>query len=938
MREYQADSGYSRTEDVAADCEMLEKSGLFDRGFYRHQAGLDADSNAAEHYLLVGWQLGIEPSQNFEGGFLYPYFRSVGLDGPPALTFLTIQAAGWPVYPTRASVEAVATRIRGTEWFDRDSYSERADCGVFDPVLHYLIVGERIGHPPSDRFDPVYYRSRYEDIEKSGISSLGHFLRSGQASGRRPASVASQLPFDTSRLDPKRDTILLVLHQASRTDATVLAYDIAGQLSERYNVVALLLAGGELVGDFQRRCAAVIGPLTQTDGLEIEVEYLVKRLTPTYRILYAVLNGIDTRIMLKPLAYAMIPTVALVHEFSSYLTPKGEMGWYLEWANQIVFSGPSLAASAVSEYHYLENRDIHVLPPGPVATLPLEDGTRRDPQHDLIRPLLPPGAKSAFVVLGSGAISPEKGVDLFISCAAIVAALAAERPVRFVWIGSRTPEHRDFIARLPQQIRRSGLSGIVTIVDEAADLGLAYAEADLLLLSSRLDPLPLAAIGAALRGIPVVCFENTGGMADLLGANSETRIGVVAYEDVDAAAHVIAKLIADSSLRESLGVAVRRMAKDTFDMHRYVQQIDELGLDAAGMMNQRSQDLATIVDDPMFDTVNFLGAGIVPVTREQAIRLFLARAAAMGDGTMPASNYYYRRPCPGFHPQIYAFDNLARYDASKINPLAHFIRSGKPDGPWRHDVITPSGPMEGSSRLRVALHGHFFYPDLFDDCLQKMQSNRVQCDLYLSTTDELKADQLRRAATGYSRGKVEIRVVPNSGRDLGPFLTEFGEELAGGYDLIGHVHGKRSAHSADVAWGESWREFLWQNLLGDVFPMMDVIASRFSNDERLGIVFPDDPHLGEWDDNRAIAEEIAKRMGITDSLPRFFNYPIGTMFWARPKALAPLFSLRLRWEDYPDEPMGIDGTVLHAIERLMSFVARQGGYQHATTHIPGVTW
>ncbi len=115
MLDYQSNSGELR-EDLAAECDLLEQSDLFDGELYRDRAGLDTTSNSAEHYLLTGWQLGIEPSDYFEGSFLHPYFRSVGLDGPPAITFLALRAAGWPVYPNRASVEDVARLIHGTEW------------------------------------------------------------------------------------------------------------------------------------------------------------------------------------------------------------------------------------------------------------------------------------------------------------------------------------------------------------------------------------------------------------------------------------------------------------------------------------------------------------------------------------------------------------------------------------------------------------------------------------------------------------------------------------------------------------------------------------------------------------------------------------------------------------------------------------------------------
>jgi lipopolysaccharide biosynthesis protein len=45
------------------------------------------------------------------------------------------------------------------------------------------------------------------------------------------------------------------------------------------------------------------------------------------------------------------------------------------------------------------------------------------------------------------------------------------------------------------------------------------------------------------------------------------------------------------------------------------------------------------------------------------------------------------------------------------------------------------------------------------------------------------------------------------------------------------------------------------------------------------------------------------------------------MFWMRSAALARFVDLGLSWEDYPPEPLAIDGTLLHAIERLFGMAA-----------------
>ena len=68
-----------------------------------------------------------------------------------------------------------------------------------------------------------------------------------------------------------------------------------------------------------------------------------------------------------------------------------------------------------------------------------------------------------------------------------------------------------------------------------------------------------------------------------------------------------------------------------------------------------------------------------------------------------------------------------------------------------------------------------------------------------------------------------------------------------------------------------------------------------------------------------------------------FNFPAGTMFWARTIALGPLFELGLSWDDYPAEPLPCDGSLLHAIERLLPCVAKNAGFRCVLTHVPGIT-
>jgi lipopolysaccharide biosynthesis protein len=119
--------------------------------------------------------------------------------------------------------------------------------------------------------------------------------------------------------------------------------------------------------------------------------------------------------------------------------------------------------------------------------------------------------------------------------------------------------------------------------------------------------------------------------------------------------------------------------------------------------------------------------------------------------------------------------------------------------------------------------------------------------------------------------------------------------------------------------------------------MADAILARLQGGDKLGLVFPDDPIVVGWTNNRKIAQQWAGRLGLDEIPGRHFNFPVGTMFWARSEILEPLVALGLGWDDYPAEPLAHDGTMLHAIERLLPSIACMGGYRYAMTHVPGMS-
>lgn len=293
-----------------------------------------------------------------------------------------------------------------------------------------------------------------------------------------------------------------------------------------------------------------------------------------------------------------------------------------------------------------------------------------------------------------------------------------------------------------------------------------------------------------------------------------------------------------------------------------------------------------------------------------------------------------RKPMPGFNPSVFA----EQTPTAAGEPFVRFLAAGRPAGPWAAPVITPGSPdTPPADPPRVALQIHAFHLDEVPGILDRLMRNRARPDLFVSVRPD-QVEDARAAFAGYDGPVAAIEPVPNRGRDLAPLLTQFGPRLAAGYDIIGHVHSKKTLDYGSRHTIDAWKVFLFENLLGGPQggAMLDRILTAMAGDPALAIVHPDDPNVMGWGPNRAIAETLAARMG-NPLLPDQFDFPVGSMAWMRAGLFADFVALGLEWSDYPAEPLPHDGTVLHALERLFGAVAARRGLGRAVTNVPGLS-
>jgi glycosyltransferase involved in cell wall biosynthesis/SAM-dependent methyltransferase len=779
--------------------------------------------------------------------------------------------------------------------------------------------------------DTEFYAKAYPDIR--GMDLHHHYKRWGRREGRLPRAPELFDRGALDRLDPMKDAVLVVSHEASRTGAPILALNIAATLNSRYNVVVLCLKGGDLLDDFRRACTLLLDPIPGKFQAQTLLAILDPVL-PLFNFKFAIVNSIVSKFVLPALACHFVPTLCLVHEFASYTNPRNAIREVLFWTDRIVFSAGLVYENNARECEELRAGRFVILPQGKCAApAPAQDEPENAAAGKLaIRKAMRPDALPAdtVLILGAGSVHIRKGVDLFIACAARVLALQPSRPFRFVWVGSGFRPETDlaYSVYLQDQINRAGLSEHLSFIGETPEIDLVYALSDILLLSSRLDPLPNVAIDAMCQGLPVLCFDRTTGIADLLTENGLGESCVLPYLDVEQAAQRLVTLIDQPEERRLLGEKVREVGRELFDMQGYVRTLEGVAEECIVRREIEREDAALIKQEQVLD-FNFCRHPAWAALDDSELVCAYLRSWTSGVDL--------RKPFAGFHPGLYLEHHGV--DRPGRNPLADFLRAGRPAGPWLTELIEPSSPVptQQDGKVRAALHVHAFFPDLFVDIYERLVRQTLSLDLLISVPDAESADKVVTLTREYANGLVDIRQVPNRGRDIGPLLTEFGADILQRYELIGHVHTKKSGDVRDAAMGQRWFAFLLENLVGGQSPMASIILRRIAGDEPLGMVFPDDPHVFGWSGNREEVEVLARELGVGSLPGEFFNFPLGTMFWARTQAIEPLLARRFTWDDYPEEPLPYDGTMLHAIERLLPAIASNKGYRHALTHVPGVT-
>jgi len=292
-------------------------------------------------------------------------------------------------------------------------------------------------------------------------------------------------------------------------------------------------------------------------------------------------------------------------------------------------------------------------------------------------------------------------------------------------------------------------------------------------------------------------------------------------------------------------------------------------------------------------------------------------------------------PSDRFDTEFYLRSNVDVY-LNGVSPLIHYMKHGRQENRSASKVVNrwlPSTELLAKDSTtwrnqKIAIVLHIFYSDFVEKFLQMLKNFPTDVDVFVTAaTKNIELECNAKFQNLDNVNQVKTVVCENRGRNFGPFLVNFSQELVH-YDLMCHLHSKKSLYSGREQ--TQWFDYLSNFLLKDKHVVKSVLR-LFDGNEDLGMYYPSSfwmmpAWVNHWTCNKPHADSFVDdwQLDISDN---FINYPVGGMFWARPKAIAPLLHKNYKYEEFPEEPLPNDGSWLHALERTLGLLAEKQGYK-----------
>lgn len=244
--------------------------------------------------------------------------------------------------------------------------------------------------------------------------------------------------------------------------------------------------------------------------------------------------------------------------------------------------------------------------------------------------------------------------------------------------------------------------------------------------------------------------------------------------------------------------------------------------------------------------------------------------------------------------------------------------------------IKKDGAIEKNGKVVIIIH--LYYLDTIKEYIKYINVISDDIDVIFTASSSEVKEVIQKSIIG-TKKNCRIIEMQNRGRDIGALLVASRKDILK-YEYVCFLHDKKEKRKDFKKETGLWIECLWENMLGSA-EYIDNILETFYQNENLGILAPPPPisehfptaYVNTWYQNFALTKKLAENMNLRCDLNE--DKPpltLGTVFWAKVDALKKLVEKEWHYEDFDEEPLRDDGTISHAIERILSYVAQDAGY------------
>lgn len=330
----------------------------------------------------------------------------------------------------------------------------------------------------------------------------------------------------------------------------------------------------------------------------------------------------------------------------------------------------------------------------------------------------------------------------------------------------------------------------------------------------------------------------------------------------------------------------------------------------------------------LFDTYYLLTHEKLPVIPIYAFQIERETVLNYSTGSNLSDTMAYIKEHTSYAPALiyeYLLENMNIYDLSINLNLTKIFSTGKRTIP---KVL---------SRRSIGVIAYLFYADSFAKhvtCLTRLPSF---ADIIVVTDTPEKMEAIKKIARTKKR-KITVLLSQGIGRDWGALLMDC-RELIQSYDYLCFLHDKKTEYLAYPSIGRSFEELLWHNMICSEGYLINMLE-YFEENKWVGLAVPPvanhniyfEMYHNFWTICFDETRKLAQKLSINTKFLKREKPPlsIGSVFWCRTDALKNIFGYSFSPEDFPPEPLAVDGTINHALERLLPYAAQEQGYLTVT--------